>query len=156
MRAPLAAAARALDRAAAWVAATALFAMLAASALEILARNLFHAGVPGSELLARHLVLWVALTGAALAVQDERHLRIDLTHWLPAAWRQRLAHLFAALAVGICAALAWAAARFWWVEWSEAQAVTRWAAALLVILPLGFLLLALRFAIHMIARFART
>ncbi len=46
--------------------------------LQVLLRNLFGLGFPGLDILLRHSVLWLAITGASLATRTGRHIRIDL------------------------------------------------------------------------------
>ena len=52
--------------------------MIGGSFLQVLLRNLFHAGVEGTDVLLRHGVLWIALVGASLAIRRARHIRIDI------------------------------------------------------------------------------
>lgn len=68
---------------------------------QIVSRDLLGAPSPWSEELARYLLVWLTLFGAAYAVGQQRHLAID---WLPAqatGKRRRglavLAHLMVAL-----------------------------------------------------------
>ena len=122
--------------------------LLVVSLLEIAARNFFHAAIPGADLLNRNLVLWISLLGAVLAVPGQ-HIKIDaLAVWLAPAWRRRLEAPIFFFATLVCGALFWAAARFWIEEWRHAPQAEKWTAALAVIIPAGFFLLALHFALH--------
>lgn len=111
-------------------------------------RLLFDSGWLGGEAATRTLVLWLALFGAMAATRDHRHLAIDvLPNLVGPGLRQAmyvLTQLFAAL---VCAALAWFA---WTLLQMEREApselfglVQTWHG--MVILPLGFGLMALRF-----------
>jgi TRAP-type C4-dicarboxylate transport system permease small subunit len=137
-----------LRRIEAAIAVGALALLLILSLLTIAVRNVLHLAIPGADVLNRYLVLWISLAGAVLAVPAQ-HIKIDaLALWLPIAWRRRLEApmlLFSAL---VCGTLFWAAARFWLEEWRYAPLAERWTAALAVIIPASFFLLALHFALH--------
>lgn len=116
---------------------------------EIAARNFLHTGIPGADLAIRHLVLWVCFLGAVLAVAEGRHVKIDVAvMWIPQRWQAILAvpfNVFAALVCGFMALGGW---HFWREEWAVAPTDEQWVAALMVILPLGFCLLALHFLLR--------
>ena len=131
------------------VAVAGLVLLLGLSLTEIGARNFFHTAVPGADVLDRHLVLWLGLFGAVLAVR-ERHIKIDaIAVWLPEAWRRRLERPIFIFSAVVCGALFWAAARFWREEWHYAPAADKWITALGMIVPLSFLLL----SVHYVLRF---
>ncbi len=46
--------------------------------VQILFRNLISVGIVWVDPLARHLVLWIALLGASIAVRENRHINIDI------------------------------------------------------------------------------
>ena len=46
--------------------------------LQILFRNLISIGIVWIDPLARHLVLWIALLGASIAIREDRHINIDI------------------------------------------------------------------------------
>ena len=132
--------------------AVAFLAMLGISLIEIIGRNVFHAGIPGGEIFLRQSVLWVAFPGAVLAVVTQRHIRLDplalaqSSTWMR--WTYRPYHFISAL---VCALFALAAARFWWDDWRNAPADGLWVSALSIILPACFLLMALHFFLRVIA-----
>lgn len=121
------------------------------AATQILMRNLFDAGLPWADPLLRLLVLWLALAGALAATRDNKHIRIDLLSRLLtdrlAVWTDRLTCAFTAI---VCALLAWHGGRLVWFEYQDgtqvAPGIPAWAAELII--PLGFGLMALRFALH--------
>lgn len=121
------------------------------AAAQILMRNLLGAGLPWADPLLRLLVLWLALAGALAATRENKHIRIDLlSRFLPdrfALWTHRLTSAFAAI---VCAFLAWHGGRLVWFEYQDgtlaAPGVPAWAAELVI--PLGFGLMAMRFALH--------
>jgi TRAP-type C4-dicarboxylate transport system permease small subunit len=115
---------------------------------QVLMRNLFDSGIPNADILARYLVLYIAFFGAALAVEQHRHIRIDaVAAWLEPEQIRRLRpplYLISALA---CAALAWAGMRFWYDDWQYVAEHERWASILALITPFGFCLLTLHFTL---------
>jgi TRAP-type C4-dicarboxylate transport system permease small subunit len=55
-----------------------LLSMVVLSALQILLRNVFGAGVLWIDPLLRYLTLWIGFLGAALAAAEGRHIQIDV------------------------------------------------------------------------------
>ncbi|MBM4197151.1 MAG: TRAP transporter small permease [Gammaproteobacteria bacterium] len=128
-----------------------LAAMVLLAAAQIVFRNLGWGGIAWADEALRLMVLWVAVLGAVAASRGQRHVSIDAFARLmqPAAWRA-VQRLTAAFATVVCAALAWQSLLF--VRESAAAgdlalggAVPAWATQ--VILPVGFALMALRYAI---------
>ncbi len=131
------------------IAALSLALILTLSLGQILARNFFHTGFPDADDVIRRLVMWVVFAGASIAVHTQRHIKIDaLNQLLPDAWQRALLlplHLFSS---AICAALALAAAHFWWGEWQVTAPADQVSTALLLIFPVGFAALALDFLVR--------
>jgi TRAP-type C4-dicarboxylate transport system permease small subunit len=130
------------------VALLAFAAMLALSLAEILGRNLFDAAVPRGDVVLRHLVLWVALPGAALAAVSGRHLHLDPANLaMRPLWRKVTAIPVNLIAAVVCALLTRAAWAFWLDEWQH-RSTDAWLAWLSLILPAAFGLLALHFLLR--------
>ncbi len=129
--------------------AGALGAMILLACAQILLRNLWDSGIGWGDPALRVLVLWVTLLGAMAATRQGNHIRIDLlSRYLPDRWRRRghrLSDLFATL---VTALLAWHSGRFVLFEWQDGGVlfgqVPAWACE--AIMPLGFGVMALRFA----------
>jgi len=125
--------------------------LVALASAQILMRNLLDAGMPWADPLLRLLVLWLALAGALAATRENKHIRIDLlSRFLPewlTSWTERFTSAFTAL---VCALLAWYGGRLVWFEYQDgsiiAPGVPAWIAELII--PLGFGLMALRFALR--------
>lgn len=116
---------------------------------QIGARNFFDTGLPAAATLVRHLVLYVLFLGAVLAVEQQRHIKIDaLAAWLPETWNRHLARPLNLLAAVVCALFTRAAVRFWADAWHYAEPGQHWATALDLIIPVGFGLLSLHFLLH--------
>jgi TRAP-type C4-dicarboxylate transport system permease small subunit len=131
-----------------------LAAMIMLAGSQIVLRNLFDSGIGWSDPLLRVLVLWVGMLGAMIATQQDRHIRIDLlSRYLSPAWRDRAAHLNNLFSAAICGLLAWHSGRFVYSEWQDGgtlfQDIPTWVAE--SILPFGFAVMALRFALALLA-----
>lgn len=122
---------------------------------QIVARYAFHYSWVWIEPASRAMVLWIALVGALVAAREGRHINVDaITRLLKPFW-QRLTRILAYVFAGIVAlmfargsvelikldresaTIAFASIPAWWVE---------------LILPIGFVLLAIRFFIHAFAK----
>ncbi len=113
---------------------------------QVLMRNLLDSGIPNAEILARYLVLYVAFFGSALAIDQHRHIRIDaVAACLDMEHIRRLRAPLYLLSALVCAALAWAAMRFWYDDWQYVAEHERWASILALITPFGFCLLTVHF-----------
>lgn len=140
---------QALTRVELGAALLAFAAMLALSMADIVGRNLFHATLPGGDLVLRQLVLWVALPGAALAVAAQRHLHLDPANLAARpVWQKFTAIPFNLGAALVCALLTQAAWVYWQDEWLYQSAEAVWLAWMSLILPVAFGLLALHFLLR--------
>jgi TRAP-type C4-dicarboxylate transport system permease small subunit len=99
------------------------------------------------------MVLWIGFIGASLATREEKHINIDLFgRMLPGKGKRvvkLITHLFSAV---VCLFLAKAAWVFVMEEREMATTLFNEIPAwyFQMILPVGFLLMALRFLIHMV------
>jgi TRAP-type C4-dicarboxylate transport system permease small subunit len=140
---------QALTRVELGMALLAFAAMLALSVADIVGRNLFHATLPGGDLMLRQLVLWVALPGAALAVATQRHLHLDpLNLATRPRWQQWTAIPFNLAAAFVCGLLTHAAWAYWQDEWQYQSTEAVWLAWMGLILPVSFGLLTLHFLLR--------
>ena len=131
-----------------WLAAGSLLLLLLLALAQILARNLFDSGLPAADTLTRYMVLYVTFLGAALAVDHDRHIKIDLCCiFLSATALRRLYRPMRAIAAAVCALLADAAIRYWRDEWLYAPDYERWLVLVGLIIPVGFCLLTLHFVL---------
>ncbi len=125
-----------------------LMVLLAGS--QIVLRNLFESGIAWGDPLLRVLVLWLGMLGAMLASRSNQHIRIDiLSRYLPANWKRynnALTNLFSTVIAGL---LAWHSGRFVYLEWQDGMELFAGLPAWIAesILPIGFSVIALRFAI---------
>ncbi|HHO67573.1 MAG TPA: TRAP transporter small permease [Gammaproteobacteria bacterium] len=131
-----------------WLAGGSLLLLLLLALAQIAARNLFDTGLPAADTLTRQLVLYVTFFGAVLAVERRRHIKIDVcSALLPQRVLARLFRPMHAVAGLICLLLADAAIRFWHDEWAWAADYERWHTLIGLVVPVGFVLLTLHFAL---------
>jgi TRAP-type C4-dicarboxylate transport system permease small subunit len=136
----------ALIRMEGFMAGASLLLLLALIFGQVLARNFFGTGIPHADILSRYMVLYVAFFGAVLAVEGNKHIRIDVVAACMKPERIRLLqpplYLFSSI---VCAIMTWAAIRFWYDDWQYVADHERWASILALITPFGFFLLSLHF-----------
>lgn len=137
-----------------WLLALALLAMISLSVVQIVLRNLAGTSWFWIDPFNRMLVLWLAILGALVATRLGEHIAIDvMRHYL----RGRAARLMergaAAFAAGVTGLMAWHSARFVIDEWRyDSTAFAGFPAwPFELIMPLGFALMALRFAGYTLA-----
>jgi TRAP-type C4-dicarboxylate transport system permease small subunit len=129
-----------------WFAAGSLLLLLLLALLQVVTRNLFDAGFVTADTLSRYLVLYVMFFGAALAVERDRHIRIDVAcSFLSARALGRLYRPMRALAALVCLLLADAAVRYWSDAWVYAPENERWLVLVGLVIPVGFGLLTLQY-----------
>ena len=136
----------ALIRMEGFMAGASLLLLLALVFGQVLARNFFATGIPHADILSRYMVLYVAFFGAVLAVEGNKHIRIDVVAACMKPERIRLLQppLYLISSV-LCGVMTWAAIRFWYDDWQYVADHERWASILALITPFGFFLLALHF-----------
>jgi TRAP-type C4-dicarboxylate transport system permease small subunit len=129
-----------------FMAGFALLLLLALVFGQVLARNFFASGIPHAEILSRYLVLYVTFFGAAIGIDSQRHIRIDVVAaCLSESYIRKLAAPLCLISAILCAVLTWAAARFWYDDWQYVAEHERWSSILALITPFGFSLLSLHF-----------
>lgn len=135
----------------------AVLVMVVLAALQIVLRNVVGSGLLWIDPLLRALVLWIGLLGAVAASRAGRHIAIDvLTRALPDRWRRRALAAGCVFTAVVCAAITWHAVRYVMLEYefdgTAFAGVPTWAVVL--ILPLAFGLIGLRYLLFAVA-FAR-
>ncbi|GMR07770.1 MAG: C4-dicarboxylate TRAP transporter small permease protein DctQ [Gammaproteobacteria bacterium] len=131
-----------------------LSTMIVVASVQILLRNVWGTGLGWADPLLRILVLWVALLGAMVATRENNHITIDiLSRYLPRRGKQLsqlITNLFTSI---VCGILAFHSARFviqdYAAEVSAFYAIPAWLFELII--PIGFAVICLRFALHFIA-----
>jgi len=123
---------------------------------QIILRDFFDTGISWGDPLMRGLVLWTGMLGALAAVRDDKHIALDVLQRYVSPAAQRIARLVTLGATAIlCAAMAFYSYAL--VEIDLAGAAQTGAASTVPawlpesILPIGFGLMALRFALRAFA-----
>ena len=135
-----------------------LSALILLASSQIVLRNVFSTTLSWGDELVRLMVLWLALVGAVAASRDARQIRIDvLSRILPASLVWVPDGLASAVTTVVCGALAWESLRF--VQDSRAfedvLLGSQPAWLFQVILPVGFSIMAWRYAVRTVAVLAR-
>ena len=131
-----------------------LTALILLAAAQILLRNVFDTGFVWSEELLRLLLLWLAMIGAVAASRQDKHIKIDvLSRFLPPRMRLASQVATAMFASCVCGLIAWHAFRFVAEsrEFGEVVLVNAPAWWFQAVLPLGFALIAYRYAVLTLA-----
>lgn len=132
---------------------SALISMLGIAVLQIFLRNFMDSGFLWAESFLRILVLWVAMLGAMVATREKNHIAIDamsryLSRPIQRATRL-LTNLFSSV---ICGTVAWYSFAYVQLEYEDHAIaflnVQTWLCQ--TILPFGFAVIALRFAISVV------
>jgi TRAP-type C4-dicarboxylate transport system permease small subunit len=122
---------------------------------QIILRDLFHTGLSFADPLMRQLVLWTGMLGALAAVRDDKHIALDVLQRFLGPAAQKVARILTlGFAAAICAALSWYSCAMVQVDFEGAASsplagLPAWVAE--IILPIGFGLMALRFALRAFA-----
>lgn len=121
-----------------------LMAMVILAFAQVVARNLFNAGIPWADTVVRHLVLWVGFLGAALATKLDQNLTLEvLTKYMPDRAKHVASVAVKLFGVAVCVLLFNAAMRFMRQEASTGERFLdlfpSWCA--LSIIPLAFVLI---------------
>jgi TRAP-type C4-dicarboxylate transport system permease small subunit len=133
--------------------------MIVLAFAQVVLRNFFSVGLIWADPLLRNSVLWLGFIGASLATQQDKHIRIDLVgRFLKPSAARIVGVLTDVFTLVVCLCLA-AASRTFVLNEIEFQdtlvtigafEVPTWWSQL--ILPAGFLLIALRILLHMLLR----
>jgi TRAP-type C4-dicarboxylate transport system permease small subunit len=150
---------RNLARAEGWFMVTLLSVMVGLTVIQVLLRNLqTHGGiqlaarilgqVDWAEPLVRLSVLWLTFLGASIVTGESRHIKMDmLSGILPSEWMPFRELLLNIASGAICAFMFKASLAYVAVEFHSGSilflGIPSWAAQM--ILPLGFLLILLKF-----------
>ncbi len=142
--------ARYIERAEGIILESMLFLMVLMVLAQILLRNLYQTGISGADDLIRHLVLWIGFLGAANATKCSAHVKIDVAARLLSAFWKRLSCVVTCLfSFVVCCILTWASAAFVHIEYQAAghiQFLNLPIWVMQIILPAGYLIIAVRFA----------
>lgn len=125
--------------------------------VQILMRNLYQSGIAGGDDLVRHLVLWIAFLGAGIATRSNSHVKIDvITNFLRKDAQKYLDVVVSLFSSVVCTILMVSSCQFVYIEFqvqghSQFLNIPIWAFEM--IMPLGYLIITIRFAYNFLAGF---
>ncbi len=131
-----------------------LGAMIGVAVYQVLARNLFDAGLIWGDPMVRVALLWVTLVGGMAAAANDQHIRIDLvTRFASPAASRHFGRLTSAFTAVVCFALAWFSVTL--VLWDYRDGTTgfgvvpAWVCELII--PIGAGVMGLRYLVRALA-----
>lgn len=127
-----------------------LLSMISLAVLQIVLRNIFEMSLFWIDPFNRLLVLWLAVLGAMVATRERQHISIDvLRHYADRSWFTMLGRITSIVSALMCGVMAFHSARFVYDEYvfqtTTFSDLPAWPFEL--IMPVGFAVMALRFAI---------
>jgi TRAP-type C4-dicarboxylate transport system permease small subunit len=130
-----------------------LLCMMLLAVLQIVLRNLFDTSLFWVDPLNRSLVLWLAILGAMVATREGEHIAIDaLKHYLSGFKLVMISKAVMAFSAFICGMMAFHSARFVYDEYlygsTTFSELPAWPFE--IIMPIGFFVMSLRFALSLI------
>ena len=129
-----------------------LGAMVIIVLCQIFMRNFLDSGFVVGDPLVKHLVLWITFLGASLASKSSNHIRIDIANrFFPEKLKPAVQAVVDFFSTAICAILAIASYRFLMTEkeFGTSFGMTEIPVWILeLIIPIGFAIIGLRFAIN--------
>lgn len=131
--------------------------MVVLAFLQVVLRNLFSTGLLWADPLLRYIVLWAGFLGAVLATEQAAHFRIDFAErFLPNKILKPLKWLVNVFAAGLACVLTHAAYQFLTngIGAEEQDLFGLPKRLFFTILPIGFGLIALHFALHAVRQAA--
>lgn len=118
------------------------------SFLQIILRNFFNTNVIWADTFLRHLVLWIAFFGAAIAVKKGRHIQIDIgRRYLKPKIKKIVTIIIYLFSLFICYQLSIASYEFVFniIDLKETLFLEIPTRYFILILPIGYIVLAFRF-----------
>lgn len=124
---------------------------------QIVLRNFFSSGIIGGDVFVRHLLLWVGFLGAGLATRGGMHIRIDIASKVLNQKGLKVARVLTDIfSVIICSLLVYASYSFVKIGYESADKLLFMNLPIWFmesIIPIGFLIMTLRFASKGIVNF---
>ncbi len=142
-----------------WLLAALVLLLVGLSGAQIVLRIFFETGLSWADSFSRSLVLWTGMLGALAAVRDDKHIALDvLQRYLSPKMRRAARIATLGFAAVLCAAMAWYGCALVGIDYAEGLQTGGGSVAAALracfaecILPAGFALMALRFALRMFA-----
>lgn len=117
---------------------------------QIILRNFFSSGIVGGDTIVRHMLLWVGFLGAGLATRGGVHIRIDIASKVLNPKGIKIAQVLTDIfSVIICSLLVYASYGFVKIAYESSDTLLFMDIPIWMmesIIPIGFLVMTLRFA----------
>lgn len=127
-------------------AAISLLLLLILALSQVILRNIFDTGFSDIDVVSRHLVLFVTFMGAALATENNQHIKIDCLHSVVSEkFKSKIKQPLLFISSIICGVFCWYGWQFWLDEQLYAPENEQLALYLALIIPFGFFTLSLHF-----------
>ncbi|MCK5077344.1 MAG: TRAP transporter small permease [Calditrichia bacterium] len=136
-----------------WILVTITLSMVFGAFLQVVLRGLFNTGFEWGDIVIRHLVLWIGFIGASLATKQEKHINIDVFARFAGKKHKTIARIVTDIfAIIISLILAKAGYDFVLseIEFSTPLFGNVKPYYFEIIIPIGYLLIALRFLFNLI------
>lgn len=145
---------RALRQAESAILVALLGAMICVAVYQVLARNLFGAGLTWGDPMVRVALLWVTMVGGMVASASDQHIRIDLVaRFLSPAAARRVGRVTSAFTAAICFGLAWFSVTLVLWDYRDGTpgfgSVPAWVCELVI--PVGAAVMGLRYLVRAVA-----
>lgn len=126
-----------------------LLSMIVLVLIQIFLRNFYSTGISGGAEIVRHLVLWVAFIGAAIAAREKKHIKIDIAQrMLPFRLRCLAEVLTDLFTIIICGILLYASIQFVRSDYEVATTIPFFDIPIWIlelVIPLGYGAVMLRY-----------
>ncbi len=143
-----------LARITGWLIIFILSVMILMAFGQVVLRNIFHTGIEWGDVFLRHLVLWLGFLGAAIATGEGRHLKIEFINKLATEGQRKVLYIITNFfAAGVCYFLMKAAISFvqFEIESGSTLILNLPTTYFIIIIPVGYGILAFRFAVRSLA-----
>ncbi|VAW60495.1 hypothetical protein MNBD_GAMMA11-458 [hydrothermal vent metagenome] len=134
------------------IAGISLLLLLILALSQVILRNVFDTGFSDIDVISRHLVLFIAFMGAALATDSNQHIKVDcLNSIISTSFKTKIKRPLILICTIISGIFCWYAGRFWLDERLYAPNNEQLALYMALILPLGFFTLSLHFLLLLLS-----
>jgi TRAP-type C4-dicarboxylate transport system permease small subunit len=121
----------------------------------VILRNVFHSGSMWMDVLAKNLVLWITMLGAALAVKNRRTLNIEVLNRLIPESKKKYLHIVLTLtSIAVCSAAAYACVGFLESE-ADSRDLVLWNMPMTyieIVIPVGYVLICYHFLVQLVGQ----
>lgn len=131
-----------------------LLSMVLLVLVQIVLRNVYATGITGGAEMVRHLVLWVAFIGAAIAARERKHIKIDVAQRMLPLPLRRLSEVIADLfTIAIGGILLYASIQFVWSDYGSGMMIPFFNLNIPIwifelVIPIGYTAVTLRYALY--------